>query len=72
MPITKEQLRNYLLTGDFWDMVKDHAIDFHLTDDRLTQLCTNDLKRFDITTSSFITHSGIRIALDDVNYIEVY
>ena len=72
MPITKEELRNYLSTGEFWDIVKDHAVDFHLTDDRLTQLCANDLKRFDITSSSFYTHSGIRIKLDDVNYIKVY
>lgn len=72
MTIKRDELEDYLSKGTFWNIVKDHAIDFHLTNDRLTQLCTNDLKKYDITTSSFFTHSGIQIALDDVNYIEVY
>ena len=71
MTIKRDELEDYLSKGTFWNMVKDHAVDFHMSDDRVKQMNANDMMGFDVT-SSFFTHTGIRIALDDVNYIEVY
>ena len=52
-------------------ITKDRAIDFHLNNSRLAQLCVNDLQGFDCENSLFYTRTGIKILLQDVDYIEV-
>ena len=54
------------------DMTKNCAIDIHFYGDRLTQLCVNDLRSFDKEKSFLYTRTGIKIDLNEVDYIEVY
>jgi len=53
------------------DRTKGRAVDFHLTDGRWTQLCVNDLQGFDEEGSFFYTKTGIRLNLQDIDYIEI-
>lgn len=47
------------------------AVDFHLIDGNWTQLCVGDLACFDSESGCFHTKTGIKIRLQDVDYIEV-
>lgn len=53
------------------DRTKGRAVDFHLTDGRWTQLCVNDLQGFDEEGAFFYTKTGIRLNLQDIDYIEI-
>ena len=67
---TKEQLITFSDKKKM-DIVKGRAVDFHLSGDRLTQLCANDIQSFDSKNLSFYTRTGIKICLQDVDYIEI-
>ena len=60
-----------LSSGELLEKLKGKAIEFHLTHNRLTELCVNDLLSYNEVTSSFHTITGIKIYLQDVDYIEV-
>lgn len=67
---TKEELMRFS-NEELLKITKDRAIDFHLNNSRLAQLCVNDLQGFDCENSFFYTRTGIKILLQDVDYIEV-
>ena len=62
---------NALTNELFWELVKDHSVDIHLYDSSCKQLCINDLLGLDITLMSFVTRTGIKIAKEDIDYIEI-
>ena len=67
---TKEELMRFS-NEELLKITKDRAIDFHLNNSRLAQLCVNDLQGFDCENSLFYTRTGIKILLQGVDYIEV-
>ena len=69
--IEKDELVN-LSHDELIELTKDHAVDFHLYNGKITQLSFNDLKGFDSERSIFYTNTGIKIELKNVNSLEVY
>lgn len=70
MKIKKEDLRN-MLNERLVEMTKDKGVDVHLYNGHWTQLGVNDLTGFDASLSSLITRTGIRIAFNEIDYLEV-
>ena len=62
MAITNEELMA---------VTRNCAVDLHLLNGSVTQLCVNDLQVFDKGSSLFYTKTGIKINLQEVDYIEV-
>jgi hypothetical protein len=66
----KEQLTK-LSFEELLEKTRDRAVDIHLNNGRLIQLCVNDLLGFDKERSSYYTRTGIKINQIDVESIEV-
>ena len=66
----KEQLTK-LSFEELLEKTRDRAVDIHLNNGRLIQLCVNDLLGFDKERSSYYTRTGIKINQIEVDYIEV-
>ena len=70
--ITKDELMVSLSNGSYIDLLKDKAVDFHMYNGHWTQVGANDLMEFDSVLLSFNTCTGIRIPLNEIEYIVVY
>lgn len=68
--IAKKQLIA-LSIEELMDKTKNRAVNVYLYDGRFTQLCANDLQGFDDESSMFYARTGIKIYLQDLDYIEV-
>lgn len=68
--INKERLIN-MSNEDIRKVTKGYAIDFHLYDGLLTQLCINDLQGFNKGNFQFYTNTGITIPLSKIKSIEL-
>lgn len=66
---TIEQLAKFSIE-ELLERTRDRAVDFHLNDGRLIQLCVNDLHGYDHERSSFYTRTGIKINKSDIDFIE--
>lgn len=66
----KEQLAK-LSFEELLEKTRDRAVDIHLNNGRLIQLCVNDLLGFDNERSFYYTRTGINIFKLDIDYIEV-
>ena len=67
---TKEQLK-LLSNEELMDKTRNCAVDVYMYDGRFSQLCANDFQGFDIEKTFLYSKTGIRIYLQEVDYIEV-